>query len=252
MRLKGQRAIVTGAATGLGFAAARRLAEEGALVIIADIQGHDAAAAGLATSGLDVFAVTTDVSHDDSVAALVAGAMERWGRIDIVVNNAALTSRSGLKPGPFEEKSAEDWLRVYDVNVVGIFRMCRAVSPHMRAAGSGRIINLSSGTAFKGTPGLMQYVASKGAINSMTRALAAEFAPDNILVNAVAPGFTLSENAATNPGLRPYADAAIAERLIKRHAYPNDIANVIYFLASPDSDFITGQIIAVDGGSVFH
>ncbi len=250
MKLKGQCAIVTGAATGIGLAAARRLAEEGACVVIADIKGHEAAASGLRAEGLDVDAVTADVSSDDSVAALVAGTMERRGRIDIVVNNAAIAS--GLKPGPFEQKTSEDWLRVYDVNVVGIFRMCRAVSPHMRAAGSGRIINLSSGTAFKGTPGLMQYVASKGAIISMTRALASEFARDNILVNAVAPGFTLSENAAALPELRPYSEAAIATRLIKRDAHPVDLANVIFFLASQDAGFITGQVIAVDGGSVFH
>lgn len=250
MKLKGQCAIVTGAATGIGLAAAKRLAEEGASVVIADIKGHEAAAKDLTAKGLDVVAVTADVSRDESVAALVTVAMERYGRIDIVVNNAAIAS--GLNPGPFEEKTAEDWLRVYDVNVVGIFRMCRAVSPHMRAAGSGRIINLSSGTAFKGTPGLMQYVASKGAIISMTRALASEFAPDNILVNAVAPGFTLSENVAAKPELRPYSEAAIATRLIKRNAYPIDLANVIYFLASPDAGFITGQVIAVDGGSVFH
>jgi NAD(P)-dependent dehydrogenase (short-subunit alcohol dehydrogenase family) len=250
MKLKGQCAIVTGAATGIGFAAATRLAEEGASVVIADIKGHEAAAAGLKSRGLDVTAVTADVSRDDSVAALVSGVMERSGRIDIVVNNAAIAS--GLKPGPFEQKTSEDWLRVYDVNVVGIFRMCRAVSPHMRAAGSGRIINLSSGTAFKGTPGLMQYVASKGAIISMTRALASEFAPHNILVNAVAPGFTLSESAAARPELKPYSEMAIATRLIKRDAYPVDLANVIYFLASPDAGFITGQVIAVDGGSVFH
>ncbi|MET4803844.1 glucose 1-dehydrogenase [Bradyrhizobium sp. LB11.1] len=250
MKLKGQCAIVTGAATGIGFAAAKRLAEEGASVVIADIKGHEAAATDLTAKGLDVVAVTADVSRDDSVSGLVKSTMERCGRIDIVVNNAAMASQ--LKPGPFEQKTAEDWLRVYDVNVVGIFRMCRAVSPHMRAAGSGRIINLSSGTAFKGTPGLMQYVASKGAIISMTRALASEFAPDNILVNAVAPGFTLSENAAAKPELRPYSEMAIATRLIKRDAYPIDLANVIYFLASPDAGFITGQVIAVDGGSVFH
>jgi NAD(P)-dependent dehydrogenase (short-subunit alcohol dehydrogenase family) len=250
MKLKRQTAIVTGAATGIGFATAKRLAEEGACVIIADIKGHEAAAERLRGFGLDAIAATADVSRDDSVAELVRHVMEHRGRIDIVVNNAAMASV--LKPGPFEQKSAEDWLRVYDVNVVGIFRMCRAVSPHMRAAGAGRIINLSSGTAFKGTPGLMQYVASKGAIISMTRALASEFASDNILVNAVAPGFTLSESAAASPELRPYSDAAIATRLIKRDAFPIDIASVIFFLASPDAGFITGQVIAVDGGSVFH
>lgn len=249
-RLAGQCAIVTGAATGIGLAAAERLAQEGASVVIADIKGHDDAAAELAGKGLNVIATTADVSSDDAVASLVAGAMDRFGRIDILVNNAAMASN--LKAGPFEGKSSEDWMRVYDVNVVGMFRMCRAVSPHMRAAKSGRIINLTSGTAFKGTPGLMLYVASKGAIISMTRSMAAEFAPDNILVNAVAPGYTLSPNVTAREDLRPYADVAIAQRLIKRDAFPVDLANVIYFLASSDSSFVTGQILAVDGGSVFH
>jgi len=250
MKLDGQCAIVTGSAGGIGFAAAKRLAEEGTTVVIADITGAETAAAELNGMGLKAIAMEVDVASDNSVDQLVKSIMDQQGRIDILVNNAALASR--LKPGPFEEKTSEDWLTVYDVNVVGIFRMCRAVSPHMRAAGSGRIINLSSGTAFKGTPGLMQYIATKGAIVSMTRALAAEFGKDNVLVNAVAPGLTLSEHIATRPEMQPYVDAAIATRLIKRNGYPEDIADVIYFLASAESRFITGQILAVDGGSVFH
>ena len=249
--LRDQCAIVTGAASDIGLATARRLAMEGATVVLSDIEGHEAAAARLRAEGLDAVAIAADVASDDSVAALVAAAVERCGKIDILVNNAALAS--ALKGGPFEERGADEWLRVYDVNVVGVFRLCRAVSPHMRAAAGGRIINLASGTAFKGTPGRMLYTATKGAIISMTRTLASEFGRDNILVNAVAPGLTLNEKLAPSPELRERLSAiAVADRAIKRDSYPVDVANVIYFLAGPDSAFMTGQILAVDGGSVFH
>ena len=177
--------------------------------------------------------------------------MEHFGRIDIVVNNAAISAQ--IKPGPFEQFSADDWMRVYDVNVIGVFRMCRAVSPIMRKAGEGRIINISSGTAFKGVPGMMHYIASKGAIISMTRALANEFGKDNVIVNAVAPGMTITESIHDSPEhSKRISDVAITTRALKRHAYPEDVANVIYFLASQDSGFVTGQVIAADGGSVFH
>lgn len=249
--LRDQCAIVTGGASDIGLATAKRLADEGATVVLSDIDGSEAAAARLRADGLDVIPFAADVSRDESVNALVAAAMERCGRVDILVNNAALAS--ALTPGPFEEKAADEWLRAYDVNVVGPFRLCRAVSPHMRAAKSGRIVNLTSGTAFKGTPGRMLYTATKGAIISMTRTLASEFGRDNILVNAVAPGLTLNEKIAASPELRErLSAAAIADRAIKRDSYPVDVANVICFLAGPDAGFVTGQIIAADGGSVFH
>lgn len=247
--LKDKTAIITGAAYGIGFASARRLAQEGASVIIADIKGHDEAARKLTAEGLTARAVTADVTDDDSVAALVADVVAQAGRIDILVNNAAISAE--LKPAPFEDSSAEDWRRIYDVNVIGVFRMCRAVSPHMRAVG-GRIVNIASGTAFKGSPGMLHYIASKGAILSMTRSLATEFAADNVLVNCVSPGFTLTESVVAAEALDVFARQAIATRLIKRHAAAEDVANVIYFLVAPDSGFVTGQTIAADGGSVFH
>lgn len=249
--LAGQCAIVTGAAYGIGFAAAQRFAREGAAVVIADIKGHEAAAARLAADGGDVTAVTTDVTDDTSVAALIEAVIARHGRIDILVNNAAISAE--LVPGPFEQSDATDWQRIYEVNVIGVFRMCRAVSPHMRAAGRGRIVNIASGTAFKGAPGMLHYVASKGAILSMTRSLATEFAPDNVLVNCVSPGFTLTESVKAADAVNAaFLDKAVDTRLIKRHAEADDVARVIYFLASPDSGFVTGQTIAADGGSVFH
>lgn len=249
--LDGKCAIVTGAAYGIGFAAARRFAEAGASVVIADIKGHEEAAERLHAQGSTAVAIRADVTDDASVEDLAKQVMERFGRIDILVNNAAISAE--LKPAPFEQSTAAEWFRIYDVNVVGVFRMCRAVSPHMRAAGSGRIINITSGTAFKGAPGMMHYVASKGAIISMTRSLATEFGGDGILVNAVSPGMTITESVQASPELsKMFSERAIATRTIKRDAKPDDVANVIFFLAGPDSGFVTGQVIAADGGSVFH
>lgn len=249
--LAGQCAIVTGAAYGIGFAAARRLAEEGAAVVIADIKGHEDAARKLTDAGLQATAITADVTCDDSVDALVTEVMRRHGRIDILINNAAISAE--LKPAPFEQSHADDWHRIFDVNVVGVFRMCRAVSPHMRAARKGAIVNVASGTAFKGAAGMMHYIASKGAIITMTRSLANEFSADNVRVNAVSPGFTITESVEAHPEIRAtYSAAAIPTRFLKRDAYAPDVANVMYFLASDDAGFVTGQIIAADGGSVMH
>lgn len=248
---EGKCAIVTGAAYGIGFAIARRLAEAGAAVVVSDIKGHEEAAAKLSAEGLNAVALHADVASDESVDALVAAVMDRLGRIDIVVNNAAISSQ--LQPGPFESFTSADWLRVYDVNVVGVVRMCRAVSPVMRVAGGGRIVNMSSGTAFKGAPGLLHYVASKGAIISLTRSLATEFGKDNVIVNAVAPGMTLTESTQGSPEfMKVFEERAIGTRVLKRHAYSEDVAGVAFFLAGPDAGFVTGQVIAADGGCVFH
>lgn len=250
-RLKGRTAIVTGGAYGIGFAAAERFAAEGARVVIADIKGHDAAADKLASRFRDVVAISADVTSDESVDRLVASTLEQFGTIDILVNNAAISAE--LQPCPFEQQSVEDWRRIYEVNVIGVFRTCRAVSPHMRARKSGRIINVASGTAFKGAPGMLHYIASKGAIISMTRSLATEFGVDNVLVNAVSPGFTLTESVLNSPGVHEFfAPQAVNNRAIKRDAVATDVANVIYLLASDDAGFITGQTLTADGGSVFH
>ncbi len=250
-RLAGRCAILTGAAYGIGFAAAKRFAEEGASVVIADIKGHEAAVTKLTEAGLEALAVTTDVSSDASVQALVEAVIAKYGRIDILVNNAAISAE--LKPAPFETETSDEWHRILDVNVLGVFRMCRAVSPHMRAAKSGRIINVTSGTAFKGAAGMLHYVASKGAVISMTRTLANEFGADNVQVNCVSPGFTITESVKGSPDvMAAYSAAAIPTRFIKRDAYAPDVANVMYFLASDDAAFVTGQTIAADGGSVMH
>ena len=251
MNLQGKVALVTGAAYGIGFATAERFAQEGATIVLADIKGHEAAADRLTGLGYRAVAKTIDVTSDTSVEQGVAQIIAEFGAVDILVNNAAIWSE--MHPGPFEQQASEDWARIYDVNVIGVFRMCRAVSPHMRARKWGRIINVTSGTAFKGSPGMLHYIASKGAIISMTRSLATEFGPDNVLVNAVSPGFTMTESVKAADHLTSaFGAAALTTRALKREAVAADVAGAIYFLASADSGFVTGQIIAADGGSVFH
>lgn len=250
-RLEGRTAIITGASYGIGFAAAERFAAEGANVVIADIKGHEEAAKRLSKVSSAVISLTIDVRSDESVAAGVEGTIARFGSVDILVNNAAISAE--LHPGPFEQQSVDDWRRIYEVNVIGAFRMCRAVSPHMRRAKWGRIINIASGTAFKGAPGMLHYIASKGAILSMTRSLATEFGDDNVLVNAVSPGLTMTESVVAAGHIADYFEQVVmASRILKRPAVAEDVANAIFFFASTDSSFVTGQTITADGGSVFH
>jgi NAD(P)-dependent dehydrogenase (short-subunit alcohol dehydrogenase family) len=251
MNTRGKTAIVTGAGTGLGLAFAKRLAADGANVVLADIHGADAAAASLAQAGRSVLGLHVDVSSEASVAVMVDSALQRFGSIDILINNAAVSQT--LKLTKFEELSLAEWQHVLAVNTIGVFLCCRAVAPHMRARKRGRIINIASGTAFKGAPFLLHYVASKGSVISMTRALARELGNDNITVNAISPGYTLTEgNLANTAFAAAHREAAIASRALPREAYPEDLVGAVSFLASDDAAFITGQILAVDGGSVYH
>jgi NAD(P)-dependent dehydrogenase (short-subunit alcohol dehydrogenase family) len=251
MSSRGKTAIVTGAGTGLGLAFAKRLAADGANVVLADINGAAAAAASLAQAGQSTLGLHADVSSEASVSAMVECAVQRFGAIDILINNAAVSQT--LQLTKFEELSLAEWQHVLAVNTIGVFLCCRAVAPHMRARKQGRIINVASGTAFKGAPFLLHYVASKGAVISMTRALARELGRDNITVNAISPGYTLSEgNLANTAFAAAHREAAIASRALPRDAWPEDLVGAVSFLASDDSAFITGQILAVDGGSVYH
>jgi NAD(P)-dependent dehydrogenase (short-subunit alcohol dehydrogenase family) len=244
-------AIVTGAATGIGLAIAQRFARDGASVVIADIVGAEEAAAAINAKGGRAIGLHTDVSNEDSVAQMLERTLHALDGVDVLVNNAAISASIQLKP--FEELTLMEWQQMLGVNTIGAFLCCRAVSPHMRARRHGRIVNITSGTAFKGAPHLLHYVASKGALMSMTRSLARELGPDMITVNAVAPGYTLSEGNLGNAAfLETYRSAAIATRSLPRDAYPEDIVGAVAFLAGPDSAFISGQILAVDGGSVYH
>jgi NAD(P)-dependent dehydrogenase (short-subunit alcohol dehydrogenase family) len=247
MTLAGKVAIVTGGAQGIGRAIAQRLAAEGARVAIADVRGADEAAAVLP----DGVAVKADVASEADVARLAATVEAQCGGIDVLVNNAGLYA--SLDPKPFEGISLEEWRRVMDVNVASMFLCCRVVVPLMRKRGGGRIVNISSGTPFRGVPLLLHYVTSKGAIVAFTRALAKELGGDNVRVNCVAPGFTISDGVRQNPlHIEMLRDATIAARTIKRDQVPEDVVGAVAFLCGPDSDFLTGQTIVIDGGQHFH
>jgi NAD(P)-dependent dehydrogenase (short-subunit alcohol dehydrogenase family) len=248
-RLQGKVAIVTGGAAGLGLAYARRFVAEGARVVIADVIAGAAALARLDAPDA-THAVRADVSVFDDCARMVDEARRRFGRVDVLVNNAAVFAT--LKPGHFESIAEAEWDRVMAVNVKGIWNGARAVAPVMRGQGGGRIVNVASAIAHKGTAGLLHYVTSKGAVIAMTRALARELGPDGITVNAVAPGLIMSETVLANPDISAFQrEAVLASRALRREASAEDVEGTVVFLASADSAFMTGQTLIVDGGSVF-
>jgi NAD(P)-dependent dehydrogenase (short-subunit alcohol dehydrogenase family) len=246
-RLDSNVAIITGGRRGIGRAIADGLAAEGARIAILDVVGaEDAAAAyddGLGLSG--------DVSSETDVARMVEGVASHFGRIDILVNNAAIFAT--LKMTPFTEIALDEWKRVLDVNVGGVFLMCRAVVPHLRQQGGGKIVNISSGTFFRGVPFMLHYVTSKAALIGLTRALARELGPDNICVNAIAPGYTVTEATLEQDETHIQVGAAsVNARAIRREQRPEDLVGSAVFLCGPESNFVTGQTFAVDGGAHFQ
>lgn len=245
----GERVIVvTGGAQGIGRAIAEGLAADGARIVIADLRGADEAAAAL---GADHLGVAVDVSDPDSCAAMAAAALERFGRIDGLVNNAGIYAT--LVPKPMEEIDLDEWRRVMDVNVLGLHLATRACLPALRAAPDARVVNIASGTPFKGVPFLLHYVASKGAVVAMTKALAKELGGDGILVNCVAPGFTMSDGVHANPvQIEKLQEISVAARVIRRDQLPEDVVGAVVFLCSSGAGFITGQSLVVDGGAYFN
>lgn len=246
-RLAGRVALVTGGGQGLGRAFAHRLAADGARVVVADRNG-DAASAVAQQINASAMAVQVDVADETSVGAMVDAVQERFGRLDILVNNAALFST--LRMGPFEEITVPEWDEVMAVNVRGPFLCSRAAAPLMRRQSYGKIINISSAAVLLGRPGYLHYVTSKAALIGMTRSLGTELGPYGITVNAVLPGST--ETEVPRETVTPEQVRGIIERqAIKRRQVPADLLGIVSFLASPDSDFMTGQSVNVDGGAAF-
>jgi NAD(P)-dependent dehydrogenase (short-subunit alcohol dehydrogenase family) len=247
-RFEGQTALVTGAARGLGLAAALRLADEGAQVALLDRdeEALEAAVGGLANGRADALSHVVDVTDEGQVRAAVESVLSAAGRIDVLVNNA------GIYPHfPFEELTFADWRRVLATNLDSVYLCSHAVYPGMRERGYGRIVNVSSATFFIGYPGLSAYVASKGGIIGFTRALASEAGPHGITVNAVTPGLIATEGVLGGEEAGLF-DEIVPEQALGRRGKPEDIAECIAYLASPAAGFITGQTVNVDGGHRYH
>ncbi len=249
-KLAGKVAVITGGAKGLGASYAKALASEGAVSVIADVACAEAVVSEIRQAGGAAEEVPTDVSDEQAVKHLAQLVVARHGGADILVNNAAIYA--SLAPVGCLEIDADLWDRVMAVNVRGSYLAAKHLAPTMVHRGGGKIINISSGTAYKGQPtGMAHYITSKGAIISLTRALSRELGELGICVNTLAPGLILSDSILTNQAhLDGASDAVLASRALKRHGYPHDLTGALLFLASSDSDFVTGQTIAVDGGSI--
>jgi NAD(P)-dependent dehydrogenase (short-subunit alcohol dehydrogenase family) len=236
--MDGKVAVVTGAAQGIGRAIADGLQGEGATVAIVDLNPPPGG-------------IRADVSSEHDVERMTAEVVDRHGSVDILVNNAGLYASLAMRP--FTEIPLEEWRQVMDVNVASMFLTCRAVVPHMRERGGGKIVNISSGTPFRGVPFLLHYVTSKGAIVAFTRALAKEVGRDDIHVNCVAPGFTISTGVEEHPEvIEALRDVSVSARTLQRDQVPEDVVGAVVFLCTAAADFITGQTMVIDGGQYFH
>jgi 3-oxoacyl-[acyl-carrier protein] reductase len=253
LRLADRVAIVTGGGHGIGKAYAVRLAEEGAKVVIAELDEAAAKAVeyALCQRGFEALGLRTDVADEASVAAMAAQTVKAFGRIDILVNNAAVFATVPMSRVPFDKLTPAEWDKLMTVNLKGMWLACRAVAPQMRAQHYGKIINISSSTALKGSSSRIHYVTSKAGVIGFTKTLAMELGNDNICVNCLAPGNTLSQENPDESVIKSRTGAT-AERALKRIQKPEDLTGAILFFASSDSDFVTGQTLVVDGGSYLH
>ncbi len=249
-RLDGRVAIVTGAGRGIGVHYAKALAEQGAKVCCSDILDTENTVNIIKQAGGEAIGNRCDVTKPDQVRAMVAETVEAFGKVDIMVTNAAIFA--DLQQRSFLEIPEEEWDRVMAVNTRGVFSCVKAVVPEMKKNGYGKIVNIASGTVFKGTPMMLHYVSSKGAMVAFTRSLSRELGEHNISVNAIAPGLTMSEKLVGDKQWLDMKDANAQTRALKRDEVPEDLIGTLVYLSSSDSDFVTGQTIVVDGGSAMH
>lgn len=251
-RLEGRTIVVTGGAQGIGAALTVSLAGEGACVAIADLQAPQQVVAEITEAGGKAYGEICDIADGDSVNDFVGKTLNRFGSIEGLVTAAAMFS--SLHPRPFEDIPSDEFDRVLSINVRGTFEVVRAVAPTMRKQKYGSIVTLGSGTSFKGAPMLLHYVASKGAVIALTRSLARELGTDGIRVNCVAPGLTASDGVHNNAENFPsqMMQATVASRCLQREQTPQDLTGVVGFLLSAESEFMTGQTVVVDGGSVLN
>lgn len=252
-QLVGRTALVTGAAHGIGLAYSRELARQGSRVVMADIDGDAATSSAmeLANEGHDVLELAIDVADPTRVANAREEVERRAGAVDILVNNAAVFSTIPMSRTGYDELSTEEWDLMMAVNLRGPWLMSTAFVPEMQRRGYGKVVNISSGTALKGSASRIHYVTSKAGIIGFTKTLAREVGPDGVAVNCVAPGSTLSETDQT-ADVVTYRSTAVQGRAFPRVQTPEDLVGAVVFFASPASDFITGQTLVVDGGACMH
>jgi NAD(P)-dependent dehydrogenase (short-subunit alcohol dehydrogenase family) len=227
---------------------AKRMAQEGANVVVTDVLDTKATVEAITESGGSAIGISVDVTSDNNLAAMVEATEKAFGSLDILVNNASIFA--ALQPKPFMQIDNDEFDKVMTVNARGVHQATRAVVPAMLRAGGGKIVNIASGTFYYGAPGLSHYTASKGAVIALTRCHGRELGDKNIQVNAIAPGLTESEALQGNTGFDPARAPTVQSRSIKREMLPEDLLGTLMYLITPDSNFVTGQTLNVDGGKV--
>jgi len=247
-RLDGKTAVISGAGRGIGAVMAKRMAQEGANVVVTDVLDTETTVEAIIAAGGSAIGMSVDVTSDDNLAAVVETTEKTFGSLDILVNNASIFA--ALQPKPFMQIDNDEFDKVMTVNARGVHQATRAVVPAMLRAGGGKIVNIASGTFYYGPPGLSHYTASKGAVIALTRCHGRELGDKNIQVNAIAPGLTESEALQGNAGFDPARGPTVQSRSIKREMLPEDLLGSLMYLITTDSDFVTGQTLNVDGGKV--
>lgn len=247
-RLDGRTAVITGAGRGIGAVMAKHMASEGANVVVTDVLDTAGTVEAITAAGGTAMGMGVDVTSDESLAAMVAATEKEFGALNILVNNASIFA--ALQPKPFMQIDNDEFDKVMTVNARGVHQATKAVVPAMLRAGGGKICNIASGTVYYGPPGLSHYTASKAAVIGLTRGMGRELGDKNIQINAIAPGLTESESIQGHAGFDPARGPTVASRSIKREMVPEDLLGSLMFLITPDSDFLTGQTINVDGGKV--